>query len=153
MQPYGETAAFSLEKPRPKHSRNHLSVHGLGPHAFEGTSIHALLFSLFRGCLKRVRISSGALKTRLIRVILAKRTLPLSPYPFSRGSAQPWQRKKRWAFTIGPLKKKGGLRETSPHGLECKSHIAVLFALKQNCEPLLQHYRQTSQGTVSLSEL
>jgi hypothetical protein len=35
LQPYGETAAFSLEKPSLNTRETHLSVHGLSPYAFE----------------------------------------------------------------------------------------------------------------------
>jgi hypothetical protein len=88
MQPHVErTAVFSLEKPSLSTRETHLSIHALSSYAFGGTRIHALLFSLFRGCLKRGKSLVWALKTRLIRVFLAISTLPLSPYSFSRGPA------------------------------------------------------------------
>jgi hypothetical protein len=51
MQPYGETEAFSPEKPSLSTRETSLSVHGLGPYAFEEGQIMVLLKPLLFNAL------------------------------------------------------------------------------------------------------
>jgi hypothetical protein len=51
MQPYGEAAAFSLEKLSLNTRETHLSIRGLGPYAFEEGREFMLFFSVSSGAV------------------------------------------------------------------------------------------------------
>jgi len=65
-----------------------------------------VLFNGHFSHLKRVRISWGFEDSSYSRNSSQTDPTP-TPLPFFEGLSHPWQRKKRWAFTIGPRKKRG----------------------------------------------